>query len=66
MRGRIMGLYAFVLAGVTPLGSLLVGTIAEWLGVSTAYALGGGLGMACVLGLGVLWQRVWSRSRPAS
>jgi len=65
MRGRIMGLYGFVLAGVTPLGSLLVGTIAEWFGVSIAYALGGGLGVTCVLGLGVLWQRVWSRSRPA-
>jgi MFS family permease len=66
MRGRIMSLYGFVLAGVTPLGSLLVGTIAEWFGVSIAYALGGGLGVACVLALGVLWQRVWSRSRPAS
>jgi MFS family permease len=66
MRGRIMSLYGFVLAGVTPLGSLLVGTIAEWFGVSIAYALGGGLGVACVLGLTVLWQRVWSRFRPAS
>jgi MFS family permease len=66
MRGRIMSLYGFVLAGVTPLGSLLVGTIAEWFGVSIAYALGGGLRVACVLALGVLWQRVWSRSRPAS
>jgi MFS family permease len=66
MRGRIMSLYGFVLAGVTPIGSLLVGTIAEWFGVSIAYALGGGLGVACVLGLGALWQRVWSRTRPAA
>jgi MFS family permease len=66
MRGRIMSLYGFVLAGVTPIGSLLVGTIAEWFGVSIAYALGGGLGVACVLGLGALWQRVWSRTRFAA
>lgn len=66
MRGRIMSLYGFVLAGVTPIGSLLVGTIAEWFGVSIAYALGGGLGVACVLGLGALWQRVWSRTQPAA
>jgi len=65
MRGRIMSLYGFVLAGVTPLGSLLVGAIAEWLGASMAYALGGGLGVACVLGLGLLWRR-GARSRPAS
>jgi hypothetical protein len=29
MRGRIMSLYAFVWVGVTPIGSLFVGTIAE-------------------------------------
>jgi MFS family permease len=65
MRGRIMSLYGFVLAGVTPLGSLLVGTIAEWFGTSMAYALGGGLGLLCVLGLGLVWHRVWSCPRSA-
>ncbi|HSB77522.1 MAG TPA: MFS transporter [Candidatus Methylomirabilis sp.] len=56
MRGRIMSLYAFVWVGVTPLGSLFVGTIADWWGVAAAYALGGGLGLLCILGLVLLWR----------
>jgi hypothetical protein len=57
MRGRIMSLYAFVFVGITPLGSLVVGTIAEWFGVSAAYALAGGVTLASILGLGLLWRR---------
>ena len=57
MRGRIMSLYAFVFVGITPLGSLVVGTIAEWLGVAAAYALAGGITLASVLGLSLLWSR---------
>jgi len=57
MRGRIMGLYAFVFVGITPLGSLVVGTIAEWLGVAAAYAFTGGVTLASFLGLGLLWRR---------
>jgi MFS family permease len=56
MRGRIISLYAFVWVGVTPLGSLLVGTIADWWGVAAAYALGGGMGLMCILGLVLLWK----------
>ena len=58
MRGRIMSLYAFVWVGVTPIGSLFVGTIAEGFGVAAAYAAGGGVGLACVVGLGLMWKRV--------
>ncbi|HTX53550.1 MAG TPA: MFS transporter [Candidatus Baltobacteraceae bacterium] len=57
LRGRIMSLYAFVFAGVTPIGSFLMGGIAEWFGISAAYAVGGGIGLACVLGLMVVWWR---------
>jgi MFS family permease len=57
MRGRIMSLYAFVFVGITPLGSLVVGTIAEWFGVSVAYALAGGVTLAFILGLGLLSRR---------
>ncbi|OGC02587.1 MAG: hypothetical protein A3G35_01120 [candidate division NC10 bacterium RIFCSPLOWO2_12_FULL_66_18] len=57
MRGRIMSLYGFVFVGVTPLGSLFVGTIAEWFGVAAAYAAGGGVALASILGLGLLWRR---------
>jgi len=56
MRGRIMSLYAFVWVGVTPLGSLFVGTIADWFGVAAAYALGGGMALAIIGGLTLLWR----------
>jgi predicted MFS family arabinose efflux permease len=62
LRGRIMSLYAFVFAGVTPIGSLLMGSIAEWFGISAAYAVGGGIGLACVLGLMVAWWRASARA----
>jgi MFS family permease len=57
MRGRIMSLYAFVWVGVTPLGSLFVGTIADWYGVAASYAAGGGVALAFILGLGLLVRR---------
>ncbi len=57
MRGRIMSLYAFVWVGVTPLGSLFVGTIADWYGVAAAYAAGGGVALVLILGLGLLARR---------
>ena len=66
LRGRIMSLYAFVFAGVTPIGSIFVGTVAEWFGVSVAYAVGGGLGLLSVLTLGLAWTRRsgWTRELP--
>jgi MFS family permease len=57
MRGRIMSLYAFVWVGVTPLGSLFVGTIADWFGVAASYAAGGGVALAFILALGLLARR---------
>jgi hypothetical protein len=53
----MMSLYAFVFAGVTPIGSFLVGSIAEVFGVSVAFAAGGGLGLVCVLALTIWWVR---------
>ena len=52
MRGRIMGLYAMTFAGMTPFGSLLIGTIAEHFGVQMACALGGGLGLVALVAFG--------------
>ena len=48
LRGRVMGLYAMAFAGMTPFGSLLIGTIAEHLGVRAACALGGAMGLLAV------------------
>ncbi len=51
LRGRVMSLYAFVFAGVTPIGSFLVGSIAEVFGVPMAFATGGALGLLLVAAL---------------
>ncbi len=66
LRGRIMSLYAFVFVGVTPIGSFFVGSVAEWFGVSAAYAVGGGLGLLAVLVLTLLWARGKARARLVS
>jgi hypothetical protein len=58
-----MGLYALAFAGMTPFGSLLVGTIAEHLGVRAACAVGGGAGLVALAGLVLVGRRTgvpWS------
>src|SRR5215813_1955137 len=57
LRGRVMGLYALAFAGMTPFGSLLVGTIAEHLGVRAACALGGIAGLIAVGALALVALR---------
>jgi MFS family permease len=66
LRGRVMGLYALSMAGMTPFGSLLIGTIAEHLGVQVACAVGGGLAVAAVGTLVVVGHRAglaWTEGR---
>jgi MFS family permease len=57
LRGRVMSLYTFVFAGVSPFGAFFIGSIAEALGPPAAFAAGGGLGLVCVLALGLRWAR---------
>jgi MFS family permease len=57
LRGRIMGLYALVFAGMTPIGALLMGAIAERWGVAWACAVGGAAGLLLVSGLTLAWYR---------
>jgi MFS family permease len=57
LRGRVMGLYAMAFAGVTPFGSLLIGTMAERLGVRAACALGGATGLIAVSALVLVARR---------
>jgi MFS family permease len=66
LRGRIMSLYAFVFVGVTPIGSFLVGTVAEGFGVPAAYAVGGSAGLVAVAALAILGTRRWGRTRSLS
>ena len=52
MRGRVMSLYAVTFLGTTPIGSPLVGWIAETFGVRAAFLVGGGAAtMAAVAAL---------------
>ncbi len=44
LRGRIMGVYAFTFFGLIPVGNLITGQVAEWIGEPLAVAIN-----ACVL-----------------
>jgi MFS family permease len=57
LRGRVMGLYALANAGMTPFGSVLMGVLAERLGVRAACALGGGSGLVVVIVLVLIARR---------
>ncbi len=66
LRGRVMGLYALANAGMTPFGSVLMGLIAERLGVRAACALGGGSGLVAVIALVLIARRTglaWTHRR---
>jgi MFS family permease len=53
LRGRVMGVYSFLILGLSPFGSLQAGYVAEHLGVRTAYAAGG---IVCaIVALGLAW-----------
>jgi len=58
LRGRVMALYSFVFVGTTPIGSFMMGTIAEHAGIAESYFVGG---LATVAGLFAI--RVGRRSR---
>ena len=57
MRGRVVGLYGLIARGVPALGALLMGVVADHLGLAVPLGLGAGL---CL----VLWLWVW-RQRQA-
>jgi predicted MFS family arabinose efflux permease len=64
LRGRIMGLYALVFAGMTPIGSLLMGSVAERWGVASACRVGGAMGVLLVSGLTLAWRHRQAGSGP--
>jgi MFS family permease len=59
LRGRVMSLYAMMFLGMTPLGSLLAGTIAEHIGAPITVAIGGA---ASVIS-GAVFFRKWPAMR---
>jgi MFS family permease len=52
MRGRVMGIWALVFGGMTPLGGLAVGTLSHYLGVRWAIAIGA---LVCAGAALVVW-----------
>jgi MFS family permease len=47
LRGRVMAFYTMAFLGTAPLGSLLAGVLADWIGEPMTIVVGG---VACVLG----------------
>jgi predicted MFS family arabinose efflux permease len=41
LRGRVMSIYMFTFAGLTPIGSLFAGSMAHWITAPLTFALGG-------------------------
>jgi MFS family permease len=48
LRGRVMSMYALVMGGLTPLGSLVAGSLAQIWGAPGAFLVGGLVGLAAV------------------
>jgi MFS family permease len=55
LRGRLMGIYTLCFFGMFPLGSLLLGTVAEVIGEPMTVALGA---LVTLVFAGLLWLRV--------
>ncbi len=56
LRGRVMSVYTFLLAGVTPFGALFAGTLSSHWGAPAALQAGGGVGLVSALvALGVYY-----------
>ena len=53
MRGRVMGAHVFMFLGLSPIGSLLLGSIAELASPTVAVAFGGTSALALALGIWV-------------
>ncbi len=59
LRGRVMALYSMMFLGMTPLGSLLAGTLADHIGAPLTVAIGGLV--SCIGGL--VFARKWPALR---
>jgi MFS family permease len=59
LRGRVMSLYSMMFLGMSPLGSLLAGTIADRAGAPVTVALGG----LASLVAGIVFARKWPSMR---
>ena len=66
MRGRVMAIYSMVFLGSTPIGSLLVGWMAEVSGPRAGLALGAAAALVAALGARVAFRRAPVAAAPAT
>jgi MFS family permease len=59
LRGRVMSLYSMMFLGMSPIGSLLAGALADHIGAPVTVAIGG---LASCLG-GLAFARKWPSMR---
>lgn len=66
LRGRVMSMYSLVMGGLTPIGSLLAGTLAQIWGAPGAFLVGGLAGLGAVAAV-LRWRAVQQAAggRPA-
>ena len=62
LRGRVMSLYSMMFLGMSPLGSLVAGKMAEHIGAPITVALGG---LTSLVG-GVIFARKWPSARASA
>ncbi len=55
MRGRVMSYYTMAFVGMAPFGSLLAGTLAQWIGAPRTVMVSGAV---CIAGAGWFWMRL--------
>ena len=65
-RGRIMGVWGLVMAGMAPVGSLQIGALAEYLGAPRAVFIGACITAAATLIAIIAWRRGRNRESAAS
>jgi len=58
LRGRVMGIYTFAFFGMMPIGALLGGTLAEWLGEPSAVFIGGTVSLLMAIAVFFFFPRV--------
>jgi MFS family permease len=61
LRGRVMGVYSFLVLGLAPFGSFQAGWVSEHLGVRWSIGLGGGVCLLVAAGVG--WYMAGGRRR---
>lgn len=49
LRGRVMGIWTMLIMGGMPLGAMLLGTVASFVGITTTFALAGVICLLCLL-----------------